>query len=352
MLYIHIPFCNRKCFYCGFVSINNKAIWENYFEKLIDELKQRANQKQVTSIYFGGGTPSIVDTKYIENCIKIINEYYNVSKDAEITIEANPTKEFADKIHLYKQIGFNRLSFGLQSLCEEKTKKLGRIQNPIEALDCIKKGVNLFDNVSVDLLIGLENQTKKELIDTINILHNVGVKHYSIYMLMIEDDTILKDIVDKNLYKPLDESESVQLYETAFKQLKSLGIDRYETSNFCLPNYFSRHNLGYWQMTEYLGFGVSAHSFQNKIRSYNSNEIHKYISDNIVETEKLCDNEINEERIMLGLRTSYGVKKDFIKNKIELEKLLELGVIKNKNENIVICDDYFAVANQIILKLI
>lgn len=352
MLYVHIPFCSRKCFYCGFVSVNNQKLWDKYFEKLYIELKQRKNNAPVSSIYFGGGTPSIVDIKYIQKCMSIINNNYNVQPDAEITIEANPTLTVIENLEKYRQMGFNRISFGVQSLDEQKLAKLGRNQSRQDAVKCIKKACEVFENVSADLLIGLEGQTKEEVLKDIDTLYDVGIKHLSVYMLMVEDETKLFDIVKEKKYVPLDDDQAVNIYDAVMKHLKSKNVFRYEISNFAKKNYHSRHNLGYWQMKDYLGFGAAAHSFVKNKRFYNSENIAEYTENNIVKNEDLNEEQLNEERIMLGLRTMYGVEERYIKNKTQLEKLLQDGFVKRVEDRIVICEECFNVANQIILKLI
>lgn len=352
MIYVHIPFCTRKCFYCGFVSVNNKNLWEKYFNCLWKEIAKRKNDKLVTSIYFGGGTPSIVDFDYIKKTLQCIKSNYNVSNNAEITMEANPTVEFVNKIEFYKEIGINRISFGVQSLNEKYIQKLGRLQCKNDVLYCIKHTKQHINNVSADLLIGLENQTEKDIIEDIKILYNVGVKHFSVYMLMIEENTTLFKMVEQKQYFPLSDENSVKLYQSVFKYLKSLNFVRYEISNFGCEGYFSKHNLGYWQMKNYLGFGTAAHSFENNKRYFNSEDIVEYIDNNKISEEILTPEQITEETIMLGLRTCFGVKESLIKNKTQLNNLIKLGFVERKDENIVINDNHFNIANQIILKLI
>ena len=352
MLYIHIPFCTRKCYYCGFVSVNKTCLWKKYFQTLIAEIKSKKNNNNVSSIYFGGGTPSIVDVNYIEQVMDCIKQNYNILDNAEITLEANPTSDFVNNIERYKRIGINRISFGVQSLDNNNLLKLGRDQPTNEAICCIENTCKMLDNVSCDLLLGLENQNFYQIKNDIDILNKVGVKHLSVYMLMIEENTMLYNMVKDKMYKPLNDDQSVQLYQDTYQYLKSLGFERYEISNFCKPNFYSRHNLGYWQMKNYLGFGASAHSFYDNIRSCNSDNIEEYINDNKTEYEKLSQEQIYEEQLMLGLRTKYGVEEKIIKNKTVLKQLLNNGFVKKVNNNIVITDDNFNITNQIILKLI
>lgn len=316
------------------------------------ELKQRKNNVPVSSVYFGGGTPSIVDVKYVQNCMDIIKEQYSVQPDAEITVEANPTLAVMENLQKYKQIGFNRISFGVQSLDEQKLAKLGRNQNCKDAVQCIKRACEIFENVSADLLIGLEGQTKEEVLKDIDTLYDVGIKHLSVYMLMVEDGTKLFEMVKNDVYHPLDDDQAVDIYNAVMQHLKTKAIFRYEISNFAKKSFHSRHNLGYWQMKNYLGFGAAAHSFVKNKRFFNSENVNQYIENNVVEIENLSDEQLNEERIMLGLRTAYGVEEKYIKNKTRLEKLLQDGFVKRIEDRIVICEDCFNVSNQIILKLI
>lgn len=352
MLYVHIPFCSRKCYYCGFVSVDDKSLHENYFKTLSNEIFLRKNNIPVSSIYFGGGTPGLVNIKYLRQCLEIIKKNYLLNSDCEITFEANPTKQTAERLQEYKDMGFNRVSFGIQSLDQNKLLQLGRLQNSNDAIECVKKACSVFDNVSVDLLLGLQNQSSDEIIDDIDILYNVGVKHFSLYMLMVEEGTRLYQMVQEGKYFPMQDDCAVEVYQSALKYLQSKGIFRYEISNFAKPNFCCKHNLGYWQMKNYLGFGAAAHSFVKNIRFSNSEDVLEYTNNNKISTEILSEQEIEEEKIMLGLRTVYGVDEKIIKNKTQLETLIQSGYVLRDKNNIVIADDYFGVANQIILKLI
>lgn len=352
MIYVHIPFCNSKCYYCSFVSCTNFKLTEKYFQSLKKEILKRKNDKVVSSIYFGGGTPSSVDSAFIVETLNLIKENYLLKENCEISIECNPNSTTKQKLKDYFVAGFNRISFGVQSLNEKSLEKIGRFQNLSQVQNALAwaREAN-FENISVDLLIGLENQTFDDLKHDINTLYIGGIKHISLYMLMIEDKTKLGDMVLKKQYVPASDDHCVDLYESVVSHLKQLGFERYEVSNFAKEGYECKHNFGYWTMKEYLGFGMASHSFENDTRRENASNFDDYFAEKI-EIEKILPKQANEEEIMLGLRTTFGVKESIIKNKKQLDDLLKKGVLKKTDSNVRVSDEYFGVLNQIILKLI
>lgn len=364
-IYVHIPFCESKCIYCAFSSfVPNQQQVENYFKTLWSEISQRAKtqkDKIVRTIFFGGGTPSFVESKFITKTLEMIRQNFNVSKNAEISIECNPNSATFDRLKDYVRAGFDRISFGVQSLDDNLLHFLGRKHNHAIALraicDAKKAG---FQNISADLLIGLAGQTQQSLFDEINILVNAGITHISTYMLMVEKHTPLCALKDKKKYIMSDD-DTVDLYNEVVEHLSKLGLYRYEISNFSKSGFECKHNQAYWTLGEYLGFGLAAHSFVDGKRIANSSCFEKYLSQkNAHRTHVVSQDEAKEEFVMLALRTREG---------IDLKKYQEqfgIDLLEEKKEEIVELKDYidikdghlmikpkeFGKTNLIILKLI
>ena len=359
-LYVHIPFCESKCKYCNFVSGNfSRDIQEKYLDTLIKEINSYKIQNNVSTIFFGGGTPSILTAEDIEKIILAIKNNFKISKNVEITIECNPNSVSLEKLKKYKKLGINRISFGVQSLNDSVLKLIGRVHNKKQALQAIKNArLAGFKNINVDLLLGIKEN--KNIFQDICLLKKLGVTHISAYMLILEKGTPLFNQAKQNKVKLMSDDESVEDYENYLKVLKQNGFNRYEISNFCLKGYQCQHNINYWECGEYIGFGVSAHSYMNGVRYSNTENINDYLKDfNKKQFEKLSSQEKLEELIMLGLRTKRGVslkklaeyKYEPLKNKNAL-KLLSVGLIKINKTHLYITSKNFGIANQIILKLV
>lgn len=378
-IYVHIPFCMSKCSYCSFVSkCANKKEIDEYFKYLNIQIVAESGlfkNKSVSTIYFGGGTPSFVDEKYIIQTINTIYEYFSVENDAEITIECNPSSTTENKLKAYKMAGINRISFGIQSLNDECLKIIGRRHNKQTAIDTIKLAQKVgFVNISADLLIGIPNQTQNMLLEDIKSLCSLGVKHISAYMLMLEESTKLyEQVVINHTLTVSNDDECVNMYNCAYTLLKQLNYNRYEISNFAIKGYECRHNINYWSMGEYAGFGVSAHSFINGYRVEGFNrfeEFYEFVREKYIlrmqpsvmpNKEKLSSLQKIEECIMLGLRMSKGVCLTELKNfgyDLLLEKsntieiFKEHGLIDIKDDHIFITPENFGASNQIILELL
>ena len=365
-IYIHVPFCKSKCTYCDFASYPRElGKIEAYFACLYKEIKGRGLQlKDYTfdTIYFGGGTPSIVKPEYILGAIKQIKQCFNLAPNAEITIELNPGTVDKEKIDFYKKIGINRFSIGLQSGYDDQLKRLNRIHTAKDFLiTCnLLKG----ENISADILIGLHDQTEEQLFKTIDLALAGGVSHISMYALTPEVGTpIYTDYLNGEL---LSDDETADLYEAGVKYLKEKGFLRYEISNFAKDGYYSKHNLNYWQRGEYIGLGVSASSFINERRFTNTYVIDEYINFVIAnKTPEVSSEEISEEDkkfeyIMLALRTAKGMNiEDFnTKNNADFLTEYKKQLDKNKkyldiaNNYIKIKDEYLYIQNTILLDFI
>lgn len=362
MIYVHIPFCDSKCYYCNFCSGKyDQKIQEKYIEKLTQEIKFNSNKKiNISSIYIGGGTPSSINEKYIEKIINEIKNNFNVNKNAEISIEANPCSITENKLKCYKNIGINRISLGVQSLNNNELKIIGRKHTKKQAINAIKLAKKYFQNINCDLLIGIPKQNYFSLKSNAKILIKQKITHISAYMLICENDTLLTKKIQNGEVKVASDDKCVLYYEKLTRYLKKKGYFRYEISNFSKPNFECKHNLGYWNLTNYFGFGLSAHSYVNGERYSNTTNMQKYLDFNFdYKKEKLTNSEKIEELIMLSLRTKYGVsikelKKlgyDILQEKSETIKNLA-PFLEIENNHIKLKADKFGVCNQIILALL
>ncbi len=364
-IYIHVPFCKQKCSYCDFASYPkelNKI--EAYFACLYREIKGRglSSLKDYTfdTIYFGGGTPSIVNPEYISGAIKQIKKYFNLADDLEITIEINPGTIDDKKVEIYKKIGINRFSIGLQSGYDDVLKRLGRVHTAKDFLVCCNMLGDV--NKSADILIGLYDQTKEQLQKTIDLALAGGVKHISMYALTCVDGTpIYNDYLNGLL--PLDD-EIADLYDFGRKYLEEKGLFRYEISNFAMPNYESKHNLNYWKRGEYVGLGASASGFIGNERYTNLAKLDDYMNAVIANrfpvavTDVIDEVGAKNEFIMLGLRTVYGVNVNEFNAKFNADFLNEYKKALKKVTEYVefdgnvlkIKDEYLYVQNEIVIE--
>ncbi len=366
LIYFHTPFCVKKCKYCDFSSFENKDEFiMRYFSAAnaeIEEKAKRYGREKVESIYFGGGTPTAIETKYIVKTLEKIKESFEIADNAEITVEANPETFDEEKLIMLKKAGFNRISIGVQSFFDDDLKKLGRIHSGKKAEDSVKTAKKYFDNVSIDLMLGLENQSEKRVKENLDKAINLNVSHISAYMLIIEDGTKLKKLVEEGEYIPLSDDESAEVYDFAVDYLEKNGYMRYEVSNFAKNGKRSQHNFGYWQMKNYIGIGLSAHSLFGNKRFYNTSNLFDYIDnpENELLEEEMSEKDFEEEYIMLALRTSDGVNlkdfekrfnKSFLREKEEkikkIEKFLDIT-----NDKVAIKSEYFSVGSAITAELL
>ena len=369
-IYIHIPFCKRKCFYCDFCSFETNAnLYKEYVDCLIEEIKNcNVDNKEVLikTIYIGGGTPSIIDEKYIELIISALKDKFNFGKKCEMTIEVNPGTANIDKLKKYKEIGINRLSIGLQTTNDRLLNLIGRIHNfsEFENVYDIARSVG-FENVNVDLMIGLPTQTIDDVVESLDKIIKKNPEHISVYSLILEEGTKLEKMVKNRKIAVLEDELERDMYWTVKRTLEQNGYNHYEISNFAKSGFESKHNTDCWKQHEYLGFGLSAHSYFNDIRYSNICDISKYIS-NIKNRDFEKNVEINEiqdvkskenEFIILGLRMLKGVNIDsFYKifnekpTKMyakQIEKLTNQGLIKIENGNIKLTDKGIDFANMV-----
>ena len=359
-LYIHIPFCKRKCPYCDFFSIKmNDEEMNRYVDKVIERFDKYCNDDIVLdTVYFGGGTPSTLGTERIAKILNVINDKFTVDKNAEITMEMNPTSKELIDFTVLKECGLNRLSIGMQSAVESEMKLLGRTHSQEDVINTVnqakKSGI---DNISLDLIIGVPTQTKESLKYSMDFCKSLGVKHISAYILKIEEGTKFYTIKD-SLNMPSDD-EQAEMYMYVSEYLGSIGYSQYEISNYSLEGFESKHNTKYWRCEEYIGIGPSAHSFYNGERFYYNRSFEEFYND---KTNFDCIGGTEEEFIMLNLRLKRGLifkeyeekyNKKFPEEIIKKAKILEkAGLLTVDKEKVSLNRKGYLVSNAIICELI
>lgn len=362
-IYIHIPFCKQKCFYCDFTSFASKEEFqEKYILALIKEIKfflKNNPQTEISTIYIGGGTPSYIDSKYIKQILELLN-----TKNIETTIEVNPGTADFSKLKDYKDAGVNRLSIGLQSTENALLKLIGRIHNFEDFLNTYNMAKKAgFNNINADLMIGLPTQKIEDIKKSLNKLIELDLKHISIYSLIVEENTILSKKIDENELELPDEDLERNMYWYVKNFLELNGYKHYEISNFAKPDFESKHNLACWEQEEYIGFGVASHSYIDGVRFSNTENLDEYIlncengefekNKTIHEVQNKFDME--KEFMLLGLRKIDGVSIQKFKNKFdenpvyvfrnELNKLVEENLITIDLDNIKLTNKGIDLAN-------
>ena len=375
-LYIHIPFCKQKCSYCDFCSYANKESFiKRYIQCVLKEIIEVENNNKidfengkddlflVKTIYIGGGTPSLIDSKYIVQIIEDIKLNFEIDEKAEITIEVNPGTVTLEKLEDYNKVGINRLSIGLQSTHEHLLKEIGRIHTYLDFLDTFRFAREAgFENINVDLMIGLPNQTLAEVQDSIEEIVSMEPEHISVYSLILEEGTPLFKKVEEGLELPDEELER-KMYWNVKRILEANGYNHYEISNFAKQGYESKHNLDCWNQKEYIGFGIAAHSYTNGIRYSNLENLEQYIKnyeedkteENLVFHEKQDMEAMQKEYMLLGLRKIDGVsiqefKIKFVANPVflyhsELEKLVNEELLEIDGDQIKLTNKGLDLAN-------
>ena len=370
-LYIHIPFCVKKCDYCDFLSFpadSNTQI--RYVHALLQEIRYYGNllgDYHVPTIYIGGGTPSWLEENLIYTVLQQVASSFHVESDAEISIECNPGTVTAKKLNVYQSAGINRLSIGLQSTNNEELKALGRIHTYDQFLKTYELARNAgFENINIDLMSGLPYQTLDKFLESLQTVIRLKPEHISAYSLIIEKGTPFYERYKFDAVKQEagihteilpDEDEVYRIYKATQDVLKQAGYRQYEISNFAKKGYKSKHNYNCWKQHNYLGFGVAAHSYYNNIRYSNTNSLEEYLQNpenkKIEETQEIED--AKKEYMMLGLRTIEGVsisefKQKYVDNplylfKNELNKLTEEGLVEIDLDNIKLTNKGLDLAN-------
>ena len=334
-LYFHIPFCKSKCPYCDFYSVKfDEASAQQYVQEICDEIKQY--QGIFDTVYFGGGTPSILPPELIGKILDCARTQFEISDDAEITVECNPSKDLSEDFKKYASYGVNRISVGMQSAVDSERFALGRVAGRNE----VERTINYarqsgIENISLDLMIGTPKQTIESLDYSFDFIKSVGVPHVSAYMLKIEEGTKFFQMRDR-LVLPDDDTVG-EMYLKTVDTLASFGIKQYEISNFAVPGFESRHNTKYWTLTPYLGIGKSAHSFWGGKRFFYD-----------IEWNKIDDGTggDKEEQIMLGLRLAKGIDKSLVDR--DFAEFVKMGYVADLGERIALTPKGMLVSNTII----
>ena len=358
-LYIHIPFCGKKCPYCDFFSVVGETDYWGYLTALLEEIKLYSEKEfQIKTIYFGGGTPSTIPPKLYEKFFSLLGKLIDLSQVEEITIEVNPEDYRFSEFSALRKIGFNRISVGVQSFLPKNLKILGRkhsVRDSLETVEAANKAG--FENISVDLIWGLPQQTPKDLIKEFEILKTLPVVHLSAYTFTVYEETPLKLMVESGRFILPSEEEIETLYYTLLEQTQKLNFKRYEISNFAKSErFFSKHNLLYWKMKPFLGIGAGAWSFDGKRRWYNLRSVKGYKEalfrgkKPIASLYGLNGEEYLKEAIITGLRTTEGIPLEWIKDKIPKEVLEEFFI--QKGEKVAFNDKGFLVSNAILSMLV
>lgn len=367
-IYIHIPFCTSRCYYCDFSSnVGQDEKIEKYIDAVCKELLQNAeilSERKISTVYFGGGTPSYIDSKYIEKIMSIINMFE--SDIDEITIEINPGTIDKNKLLTYKNCDINRLSIGLQSTYNDVLKNIGRIHTYEDFITTLELAKEVgFNNISLDLIYPLPNLSLERFKESINTVVEIkelyNIKHISVYNLELHENSKLKFLIDNGFLSLVNEDEEYEMKKYLESTLEKNGFLRYEISNFALRGFDSKHNLNYWLQGEYIGVGAAASSFLAGSRYTNIKDLDKYINSInedksvIIEKEDLDFLELMKEYVILRLRLNEGVniakfKKRFGVSiyeifKDEIEKLLEEGLIVSKNDCLLLSERGKEVAN-------
>lgn len=319
-IYIHIPFCRKACHYCNFHFSTSLGKAEAVQASIIKEISLRSSElnEEVQTIYFGGGTPSILDPEAIDKILQAIKDHYAISSHPEITLEANPDDITTEKARAWKQMGINRFSIGVQSFADKNLQWMNRAHNASQSIQCIQTIREAgFDNFSIDLIYGTPGQTQEGWIKDLEKAIEMKIPHLSCYALTVEEGTALHHMIGSGKKEKISADEQAERFE-ALVQLSSLaGYSHYEISNLALPGKESKHNSAYWEGKPYLGFGPSAHSFSRTKRSWNIADNLKYIQfieAGILPSEEETLREIDQlnEYIMTSLRSINGMQKDMI----------------------------------------
>ena len=320
-LYVHIPFCKQKCMYCDFPAYQNlQDYYETYVYALVQEIDlwisehPESKERPIDTIYFGGGTPTELSIQQIKMILDKIKSTFTITDDCHMTIESNPGEVDLRYLTKLVQLGFNRISFGVQTFDDKALTMLHRSHNGEKAKEAVYDAKEAgFADINIDLIYGLPRQSLDDIKRNLTIVEELPINHISTYGLQVEVGTYLYHLVQKNLISIPSESIDEDMYDTMMEGLKELGFERYEISNFSKDNSYSRHNLKYWHYVDYLGFGAGAHSFYNGVRRSNNRNVMPYIQSvdryvmPTIDTETITLERAQEDFCFLALRTKWGL---------------------------------------------
>ncbi len=320
-LYVHIPFCKQKCMYCDFPAYQNlQDYYETYIYALVQEIDlwisehPESKERPIDTIYFGGGTPTELSIQQIKMILDKIKSTFTITDDCHMTIESNPGEVDLRYLTKLVQLGFNRISFGVQTFDDKALTMLHRSHNGEKAKEAVYDAKEAgFADINIDLIYGLPRQSLDDIKRNLTIVEELPINHISTYGLQVEVGTYLYHLVQKNLISIPSESIDEDMYDTMMEGLKELGFERYEISNFSKDNSYSRHNIKYWHYVDYLGFGAGAHSFYNGVRRSNNRNVMPYIQSvdryvmPTIDTETITLERAQEDFCFLALRTKWGL---------------------------------------------
>ena len=354
-LYVHIPFCKQKCMYCDFPAYQNlQDYYETYVYALVQEMDlwvsehPESKAKPIDTIYFGGGTPTELSIQQLQMIVDKIKSTFTITDDCHMTIESNPGEVDLQYLTKLVKLGFNRISFGVQTFDDKALTMLHRSHNGEKAKQAVYDAKEAgFTDINIDLIYGLPRQTLEDIQRNLTILKELPINHISTYGLQVEVGTYLYHLVQKNLISIPSESIDESMYDTMMEGLKNLGFERYEISNFAKDSSYSRHNLKYWHYVDYLGFGAGAHSFYDGIRRSNNRNVMPYIQAvdrytmPTIDTETITKERAQEDFCFLALRTKWGLDEHKFEERFDvsvhnlfgniLEDLVTKGLLEYQN---------------------
>ena len=343
-IYIHIPFCKKKCIYCSFYSIANTKSVERYMETVMKEVERKKEREEkspsnfegapegqgslykIETIYFGGGTPTLLPIHSLEKMMNAIYENFDVDSEVEGTIEGNPEQLSLEYLTDLKKMSFNRISIGIQSFNDDILHFLGRTHSGKDAFRAIENAQKAgFENISIDLMYGINLRLLQDWAQELKTVFQLPIQHLSAYSLTVEENTLLYKKIVQQKVPNIDEEQSLQEMKLLINEAERNNFEHYEVSNFALKSYHSKHNSNYWNETPYLGFGASAHSFTGRTRSWNISNVEKYMkaveeNEPFFETEYLTPTEQYNEAVLLGLRTKSGIDLKHLETRFGIAK--------------------------------
>ena len=364
-LYIHIPFCVKKCDYCDFLSFSAQdGCFEKYTDALISEMEEYAGD-DISTVFIGGGTPSVLPSYLMEKICRSVSEKFNVGKDAEWTAEANPGTLNDEKIYTMAKCGINRISVGVQSFNDKELKAIGRIHDAKTAYDTVldikKSGIS---NISIDLMASLPYQTRESFRNSLITAVSLPVSHISVYSLIIEENTPIKEKYDTGVFQMPDDDEDRELYKMTGEYLEEHGFLRYEISNYAKDGFISRHNMNYWECGEYIGIGLGASSYKNGVRYKNTDNLSDYMNGKNAHTEKeiISKKDKMSEFMILGLRKTHGIssREFFLRFGLYpenvwggvIDKFINLGLIMRYGDNYSLTDKGLDLSNTVMCEFL
>ena len=356
-LYVHIPFCKQKCMYCDFPAYQNlQDYYETYVYALVQDMDlwvsehPESKAKPIDTIYFGGGTPTELSIQQLQMIVDKIKSTFTITDDCHMTIESNPGEVDIQYLTKLVKLGFNRISFGVQTFDDKALTMLHRSHNGEKAKQAVYEAKEAgFTDINIDLIYGLPRQSLEDIKRNLEIVKDLPINHISTYGLQVEVGTYLYHLVQKNLISIPNESIDESMYDTMMEGLKELGFERYEISNFAKDNSYSRHNLKYWHYVDYLGFGAGAHSFYDGIRRSNNRNVMPYIQSvdryimPTIDTETITVERAQEDFCFLALRTKWGLDEQKFEDRFDvsvhnlfgniLEDLVTKGLLEYQNSS-------------------